>query len=75
MIVFTVEPDGPADKAGAVIGDVLVALDGKAMSDIGDVQATLGSESVGKTIRASVVRGGEKINLDITIGARPLRED
>lgn len=74
MIVFTVEPGGPAEKAGALIGDVLVTLDGKPVIDIGDVQAVLGAGRVGKRVRASVIRGGEQIELSITLGEWPREE-
>jgi hypothetical protein len=41
--------------------------------DIDDVQATLAPESVGQTIDASVVRGGERTNLAVTIGEKAAR--
>lgn len=75
VIVFTVEPDGPAEKAGVLIGDVLVALDGTPVSDTDDVQAVLGAKSVGKTVSASIVRGGASAELVITLGERPPREE
>jgi S1-C subfamily serine protease len=73
LIVLSVEPDGPAAQAGLVIGDVLLSLDGKAVSDTGDVQAVLGGEYVGKAVKASIVRGGTLAELTVTIGERPRR--
>jgi S1-C subfamily serine protease len=60
VIVLSVEPGSPADKAGFLVGDVLVELGSTAIADIDDVQATLAPESVGQKIDASVVRGGER---------------
>ena len=74
MIAFAVEPDGPAEKAGALLGDVLVALDGKPVSDVGDVGAILSGERVGKEISARFIRGGALVELKITVGERPMRE-
>ena len=73
LIVLSVETGGPAADAGIVLGDVLVALDGKPVADTDDVQEFLGSEYVGKTVKASVVRGGELTEAAITIGRRPRR--
>ncbi len=74
VIVVTVEPGGPADQAGAFIGDVLVALDGRPVAEPGDVQAALDPEQVGKTVVAKIVRGGAMVNLSIVVGERPRRE-
>lgn len=71
VIVVSVESDGPAEKAGVLIGDVLVALDGSSVSDTGDVLAMLGSERVGKTINAQIIRGGTSIEVAIAVGERP----
>jgi S1-C subfamily serine protease len=71
MMVLSVEPDGPAGAAGALIGDVVAALDGKPVSDLDDIQAVLGGERVGQTVRALMVRGGASLELAITVGERP----
>lgn len=71
MIVLVVEPDGPAEKAGALIGDVVVAFDGKPIADIDDVQAALASDRVGTTLTASIVRGGAAHQLAISVSERP----
>jgi S1-C subfamily serine protease len=70
VIVINVEPNGPADKAGVMIGDVLVAMDGKPVSDTGDVQALLGTQSVGKTLKVQLVRGGALVELAIAVGEK-----
>jgi len=74
MIVLTVEPDGPAGKAGLLIGDVLLSIGGRPLRDLGDVQAMLGSEQVGKTVGATLLRAGEPFELQITVGERPQRK-
>ncbi len=73
LIVLSVEPDAPAGKAGVLIGDVILALDGVPTSDTDDVQTFLGPEYVGKTVQAKIVRGGTRIEVPITIGERPRR--
>jgi S1-C subfamily serine protease len=73
LIVLSVEPEGPAGQAGVVIGDILVALDGRPVSGTDDVQEFLSGEYVGKPLKASLVRGGESMERTITIGERPRR--
>jgi len=71
VIVLSVEPDSPADKAGFLVGDVVVALGDITINDTDDVRAALTPESVGQTIGATIVRGGERAILAVTIGERP----
>jgi S1-C subfamily serine protease len=74
VIVIDVQPDGPAGKAGVLIGDVLLALDGKPISDTDDVHAHLGPASAGQRLKAAIVRGGENTTIEITVGERPKGE-
>jgi S1-C subfamily serine protease len=75
VIIVAVEPGGPAEQAGALIGDVLVELDGRVVNEPGDVQAALDPEQVGKTIKAKIVRAGAKAELSIVVGERTTREE
>lgn len=69
-MVLEVEPDGPAYKAGVVIGDILVALNGKPVMRMEDVQAHLHGENIGKTVRAQFLRGGAPREVDIVVAER-----
>ncbi|MBD2436806.1 S1C family serine protease [Nostoc sp. FACHB-110] len=72
VIVVNVEPNGPADNAGLLLGDVLVSFDGVAVSDTGDVLALLNnSDRIGKTVKIQIVRGGTLAQLDVVVGERP----
>jgi S1-C subfamily serine protease len=71
VIVVNVEPNGPADNAGVLIGDVLVTFDGTLVNDTGDVLALLNSgDRVGKTIKVQLIRAGALVELAIFIGER-----
>lgn len=71
VIVLSVEPDGPAAKAGWMVGDILVAFDGAPVRDTDDVQTALRPENVGRRLLASVMRGGASVELWVTVGERP----
>jgi len=70
-MVLEVEANGPAHKAGVVIGDILVALEGKPVMRLEDVQAHLHGENIGKAISAEFLRGGEKRTANVVVGERP----
>jgi S1-C subfamily serine protease len=73
LIVVSLEPDGPAAKGGALIGDVVLSLGGVQVSDTDDLQGALESHGVGTVVRAGVLRGGAPRDLEITVGERPRR--
>jgi S1-C subfamily serine protease len=71
LLVVSVEPDGPADRAGVLIGDALLELGGAAVSDPADILAKLGGDRVGRPLAVRVIRGGQVKELEVTPGERP----
>jgi len=70
VIVLSVERNGPANKAGVIVGDIINAIGDIEVEDTDDVQRALGPDSVGRPISLQIVRGGEKRNVPVTIGER-----
>lgn len=70
LLVISVEPGSPAGEAGLVIGDVIVALAGTAITGTDALQSVLGPELAGKPTTVRIVRGGEPRQLAITPGER-----
>jgi S1-C subfamily serine protease len=70
-IVVGLEPDGPAAKAGLVVGDIITTWDGEAVANVGSVSGRLGTDAVGRTVKLGVLRGGTAIDIDVTIEERP----
>ncbi len=70
LIIVSVEAEGPGSKAGILFGDVIVALQGKAVSSLRDLQSFLQPEFVGKEIPVSVIRGGNSVEVTIRVGER-----
>jgi S1-C subfamily serine protease len=71
LLLVGVEPGGPAEQGGLLIGDLLIALGGDPIRDTDDLQRALGSDRVGQSVPARVVRGGQATDLSLTIGERP----
>lgn len=71
VIVLEVEPDSPAQKAGLVIGDILVSLAGQSIARLEDVQSHLSATNIGKPLAADIVRGGAPQEVSVVIAERP----
>jgi S1-C subfamily serine protease len=74
LILLTVEPNSPAGYAKLQVGDILVALDGRPVGDVDELQIALRGETVGRTVTAALLRGGEPIELPLTITEREKTE-
>jgi S1-C subfamily serine protease len=70
LLIVGVEPGSPADEGGLLVGDILVAFGGTPLRDTDDLQAQLGTDSVGQARVVSVLRGGEPRELTVTVGER-----
>ena len=73
LLVMHVEPGGPADAGGVLLGDILVDLDGHPADDLEDLQNVLRNRGLNQEIKVGLIRGGQKKELNIKIGERPLR--
>jgi serine protease Do len=73
-VVTQVEPDSPAAKGGLKVGDVLTELDGKKVTDAGELQVEVGQKHPGTTIKLQVMRDGKNVNVPITLEAMGSRD-
>jgi S1-C subfamily serine protease len=71
LLVVSLESGGPADRGGLLIGDVLLEIDGAAVSDPADVLAHLGRDRIGQAVETRVIRGGQAKTVNVTVGERP----
>ncbi len=70
LMVLNVEQDGPADKGGILVGDILLDIEGKPIEEIEDLQSYLMGDKVGKSVRVRIIRGGELKETSLTVGER-----
>src|SRR5436305_4240893 len=57
--VVEVVSGSPAERAGVRAEDLIVALDGEALRDVGELQRRMTAEAIGRELRLDIVRGGE----------------
>jgi S1-C subfamily serine protease len=70
-IVLEVDAGGPAQKAGIVIGDIVVSLAGQPVARLEDIHSQLHAEAIGKSLPLKLVRGGAIQEANIVVGERP----
>jgi S1-C subfamily serine protease len=63
--VVEVVPGSPAARGGLRPEDLIVAVDGEAMADVGDLQRLMVADRIGKGIQVDVVRDGGFLKLDL----------
>ena len=67
-LVANVTKDGPADKAGVKVGDVIVEFDGKEVKDSSDLPIIVARTPVDRRARMKVLRDKKEITLTVSVG-------
>jgi S1-C subfamily serine protease len=70
LLVVGLTPDSPAAAAGFLVGDILLTFDGQAIRSAEDLLDLLVGDVVGKSLSASVLRGGAPLGLTVTVGEK-----
>jgi S1-C subfamily serine protease len=71
LLVVGVTPDGPAARAGVMVGDVVVSLDGQPIESPEDLLDLLTGQRIGRPVSLAVLRAGSSTELSVTVGERP----
>jgi S1-C subfamily serine protease len=72
VLVVSIDPEGPATRAGLLVGDIITAWSETPVERARDVMRLLGPDSVGKSVELKLLRGGAPATVRIVIGERPL---
>jgi len=71
VLVAGVEPGAPAERAGLSAGDVITAIDGTEVSDVGKLRNLVAMKGVGKATTLAILRDGKAQALKVTLGELP----
>jgi S1-C subfamily serine protease len=63
--VVEVVEGSPADRAGLRPEDLIVEVDGRSMSDVGELQRLMVAESIGRPLPTHLIRGERTLTVDI----------
>ncbi len=69
-LVVKVVRDSPADQAGLKPNDVVVEWDGQPVEDPTLLRLVVARSKVGSTVKATIIRQGEELQLEVTVGRR-----
>jgi len=68
--VLEVEADSPAERAGVLVGDIVLAIQGQAVQDVRQIARLLRHAGSGQSYTLSLLRGGERLELPLHSDAR-----
>jgi serine protease Do len=70
VVVKSIQPGGPAEKAGLKSGDILLTIDGRSIKDGDDLVNEIASRRPGSSIRLGYLRDDKQADITVTIGDR-----
>jgi serine protease DegQ len=71
VLVYAVEPNGPADRAGIEPGDVLIKLAGEPLDSVEDLFAALRHHRPGQEVAIELLRSGGRKAVNVQLSAKP----
>jgi serine protease Do len=74
-LISDIVSGSPAEKAGLKRGDIIISYNEKEIADIADLRNTVAASAPGTRARVAIVRDGEPLAKNVTIGELPASED
>lgn len=68
LFVTSVDPGGPADKAGVKLGDVIVGIDGQSARSLEQLVLQTLKRNVGDSVAVVLLRQGQNVDAKIVLG-------
>jgi S1-C subfamily serine protease len=70
-VITEVTPGTAAAEAGIEVGDLVISIDGVRVQGLPDLAAQVRTHRPGSTVELVVVRDGEQLTFNVTLGERP----
>jgi S1-C subfamily serine protease len=70
LLLVSVESGSPSETGGLIVGDILVAIEKQAIVDHDELMVHLAGETVGKPLAIQILRGGQPLDVTVTVGER-----
>jgi S1-C subfamily serine protease len=70
LVIVGLEPGGPAEQQGLLIGDIIVRVAGTPVGSVDQLMEQLSGDVVGTAVDIDIVRGGELTTKSIVAGER-----
>jgi S1-C subfamily serine protease len=71
LMLLGLEAGAPADRAGLLLGDIVLAIGGRTIEDGEALQMALGPDAVATPMAVRVIRGGQVLEISVTPAERP----
>lgn len=71
VIIRTVYPGGPAEKAGLSVNDIILNIDGTAVNNPEVVSELVGGRQIGDRLSLDLIHKGKPSKVEVTVGERP----
>jgi S1-C subfamily serine protease len=65
VLVLSIEKDSPAEKAGIIEGDVIIAIDAQPIKGVDDLHTHLTDQKIGMRSELTIIRRSAKISVPV----------
>lgn len=70
LVILSIDEGGPAQGAGLLIGDIVIAVGGASVVSVDDLVEHLPGELIGSQTPVTIVRGSQRQEVSVTVGER-----